>query len=181
MKENFLPKLIIISCLLGLKYLLFFKKIWKSEVLHKQKVFVWLLLVDRLNTRDMMDRRNWHLHSGVDCETCSGHERETREHLFFNCRFAQKIWHFLNITWINNDSIIIMFQRAKASFQGPNFIEVATCAFWGIWKVRNAKIFEGKQPSFQVWRAVFKQDLALVSHRVKPVHRELLFSWLNSF
>jgi hypothetical protein len=59
-----------------------FKKLWKSKILHKQKVFVWLFLVDRLNTRDMKDIRQWKLDSGVNCVMCNNALRETRDHLF---------------------------------------------------------------------------------------------------
>jgi hypothetical protein len=64
-----------------------------------------------------------------------------------------------------------MFQDANMSFSGPNFFEVATCALFGIWKCRNGKIFEGKRPSFETWREVFKEDLRLVFCRVKPIHQ----------
>lgn len=54
-----------------------FKKLRKSKYLHKQKVFMWLLLVDRLNTGDMMDRRQWHVQSGLNCVMCNAQDRET--------------------------------------------------------------------------------------------------------
>lgn len=61
-----------------------FGLIWKSKSLPKQKVFMWLLLLDHLSTRDMMDRLNWIVDSGVNCALCQNNPRETREHLFFN-------------------------------------------------------------------------------------------------
>jgi hypothetical protein len=60
---------------------------------------------------------------------------------------------------------------AWQTFQGPKFIEVATCALWAIWKWRNGLIFEGKQPLLQAWKAIFIFDLELIKHRMKPVHR----------
>ena len=38
-----------------------FKWIWKCSCTLKFKVFCWLLLMDRLNTRDMMQRRHWNI------------------------------------------------------------------------------------------------------------------------
>lgn len=35
-----------------------YKWIWKSKCVVKQKVFIWLLLMDRLNTKDMLKRRH---------------------------------------------------------------------------------------------------------------------------
>jgi len=158
-----------------------FTKLWKSKCLLKQKVFVWLFLVDRLNTRDMIDRRHWHLDSGVNCAMCNLNQRETRDHLFFNCVFAANCWRKLGISWSSSHGMDAMFERAKGSFSGPKFFEVATCALWGIWKQRNGLIFEKKQPSIQAWRAVFKKDLSLVVHRIKPKHKEALATWVDSF
>jgi hypothetical protein len=158
-----------------------FMKLWKSKSLHKQKVFVWLFLVDRLNTRDMMDRRQWKLDSGVNCVMCNHALRETRDHLFFNCAFSQKCWRRLRISWDSSQGNGRMFEMAKQGFQGPKFFEVATCALWGIWKQRNGLIFEGKQPSLQSWRVVFKKDLGLIVHRVKTAHKEVLADWLDRF
>jgi hypothetical protein len=45
--------------------------------------FAWLLLVDRLNTRDMLRRRHKHLEEGYSCVLCSDQVDETSIHLFF--------------------------------------------------------------------------------------------------
>jgi hypothetical protein len=74
----------------------------------------------------------------------------------------------------------MMFERARDSFQGPKLMEVAVCALWGIWKCRNKKIFENIQPSLHGWKAVFKYDLGLITHRVKACQKENLTAWLNN-
>ena len=34
--------------------------------LHNEiKVFAWILIMDRLNTKDMVERRHWHMDDGV--------------------------------------------------------------------------------------------------------------------
>jgi hypothetical protein len=47
-----------------------FRWIWKAKCMPKIKFLVWLLLVDRLNTRDMLRRRHKHLEEGYHCELC---------------------------------------------------------------------------------------------------------------
>ena len=60
--------------------------IWKTNCTMKHKVFAWLLFLDRLNTRDMLVRRNCPVRD-VNCVVCHL-QRETREHLFFACQFS---------------------------------------------------------------------------------------------
>jgi hypothetical protein len=73
--------------------------IWKSRCTMKIKVFAWLLLSDRLNTKDMLQRRHWHATDNYDCVLCSAGEREDIDHLFFNCNFSTRIWNYLQINW----------------------------------------------------------------------------------
>ena len=61
-------------------------KVWKSTCLLKLKVFCWLLLKDRLNTKDMMDRKHWHVEGGSNCVLCDdGNLERFRESLFHVC------------------------------------------------------------------------------------------------
>ena len=57
--------------------------IWKSKATMKIKVFGWLLLSDRLNTRNMLKRRHYNIGNDYDCILCGLHIEETLEHLFF--------------------------------------------------------------------------------------------------
>ena len=63
------------------------------------KFFAWLLIVDRLNTKDIMRRRNFHVQSGPICVLCNDDVEEGRDHLFFNCRFSKDCWSKLHIQW----------------------------------------------------------------------------------
>jgi hypothetical protein len=56
--------------------------LWKSKCLPKLKFFAWLLIMDRLNTKDLMSRKHWHIEGGVNCVLCTGNVGETRDHLF---------------------------------------------------------------------------------------------------
>ena len=62
--------------------------IWASCCTLKIKVFAWMLIMDRLNTKDMVERRQWHLDDGVNCRTCHAQVREDRDHLFCSCLFS---------------------------------------------------------------------------------------------
>ena len=76
-----------------------FRWIWKSRALPKHKIFFWLLLLDRLNTRDLLTRKNFHIQS-TSCVLCEECNNETMEHLFFfSCEFSQQFWWRLNMEW----------------------------------------------------------------------------------
>jgi REP element-mobilizing transposase RayT len=68
-----------------------FKSVWNSSCMMKTKVFAWLLLVDRLNTRDLLQRRHWNVTDDYRCELCPLHVYEDRIHLFFECNFSVRI------------------------------------------------------------------------------------------
>ena len=58
--------------------------IWKSKCIPKIKFFAWLVLNDRLNTRNMLRRRCKFLVEGYNCALCQDGVEETIEHLFFS-------------------------------------------------------------------------------------------------
>ena len=157
-----------------------FQKLWKSRSLPKLKVFAWLLFVDRLNTRDMLLRRNWHLNSGSECVLCNSNSLEDRDHLFFQCPFAQRYWDKIGVTWVQTGDISQSFDQASRSYNGPCFMEVAVCTAWNIWKERNGLIFEQIQPSFARWKITFKKDILLTSYRLKQSKKEALLAWLQT-
>ena len=68
-----------------------FKWIWQSSCTNKWKVFSWLLLADRLNTRNMLRRRGMTLQdNNYGFLLCDNPPEETVEHLFFTCPFSHQ-------------------------------------------------------------------------------------------
>jgi hypothetical protein len=154
--------------------------IWKSKSLPKLKVFVWLLLMDRLNTRDLMLRKHWHIDSGPGCVLCARGDLETRDHLFFDCDFTRHCWLFLNIHWDFSRPFAENFVTTREAFGGPCFMEVFACAAWNIWKVRNDLIFNSKPASFNRWKVCFQSDVLLHKYKVKSSCVQPLVEWLLS-
>lgn len=73
--------------------------LWKTKCVMKIEVFAWLFW-DRLNTRDMLDRRHCpKADDNLTCVMCGTNQRETREHLFFSCPSSTRCWQFLGISW----------------------------------------------------------------------------------
>jgi hypothetical protein len=73
--------------------------IWKSKCTSKHKFFAWLILHDRINTKDMLRRRHWQVTSDHTCVLCSTDALEDWSHLFFECTFSVRVWIYLQINW----------------------------------------------------------------------------------
>jgi hypothetical protein len=74
-----------------------FRLLWKNKCQPKHKVFFWLWLKNRLNTRDLLKRKNMNLES-YTCENCIWQKEETLYHLFLKCNFAKACWTSIGLT-----------------------------------------------------------------------------------
>jgi hypothetical protein len=157
-----------------------FARIWKSRCILRIKFFAWLLVNDRLNTRDMLRRRQCNVTNVYDCVLCPTHGVEDWKHLFFYCNFSQRIWNYLQISWGNGATIESIVFTARREFARPFFFEIVILACWHIWKQRNAAIFERVLPSFRAWRAGFISDITRHMHRVKDSLKPALPSWIDN-
>ena len=71
--------------------------IWKSYCQPKHKVFFWLLLKDRLSTRNILKRKNMTLQS-YSCVLCAQNIEESVHRLFLQCEFAKQCWEFIEVS-----------------------------------------------------------------------------------
>jgi hypothetical protein len=117
-----------------------FQWIWKSRCQGKHKVFFWLLLNDRLNTRNLLRRKMFHLQS-TTFVMCSHNVEETMHHLFFECEFAQMCWTALHHVWDLSLPVVEMIEDGKRQFSHACYMEVMILSSWAIWIHRNNLIF----------------------------------------
>jgi hypothetical protein len=144
-----------------------FSWLWKSKCTPKLKFFWWLVLVDRLNTRNMLRRRNYTLNSSYDCLMCPSPPEETIEHMLFYCNFSKACWNKLQMTWTQNKDRLEIIEQGRTHWHRPLYMEIVIVASWSIWQERNRKLFEGIDPDIDSWARRFKQDFALLEHRTK--------------
>jgi hypothetical protein len=78
-----------------------FRSLWKNKCQPKHKVFFWLWLKNRLNTMDMLRRKNMTLES-YTCENCIWQKEEILYHLFLKCNFAKACWNSIGLTPVGN-------------------------------------------------------------------------------
>ena len=117
---NYRSRIYYLSCFSDVVVDPIFGWIWKCSCTLKLKVFGWLLLMDRLNTRNMMQRRHWIIQDGT-CAMCFSGLHEDRAHLFFACNFSQRVWNYLGISWSvhPNQTTFEMACAAREEFGQP--------------------------------------------------------------
>jgi hypothetical protein len=118
-----------------------YKWLWKSCCRMTTKMFAWLLLHNRINTRDMLQRRHWKVTNDVHYELCPSRIYEDRIHLFFECCFSKRVWNYLQIECPVSDDLQRVVSEARRRFMKPFFMEVIITACWNIWLVRNDNFF----------------------------------------
>jgi hypothetical protein len=52
---------------------------------------------------------------------------------------------------------------------------------WCIWKSRNNWIFNETPPTTNEYKEMFKKEMRLVFHRVKPAMKEKISNWMQNF
>ena len=155
-----------------------FKHLWKNAAMLRYKIFLWLLLHDRVNTRNMRRRRTFHLPS-YNCALCQMNTKETSQHLFWDCDFAFNCWQSILGTRCRGftifDEILLAIQTLPTSIA----MEIMIMGCWNIWIQRNGNIFKGKEATIQAWKSSLKADLLLLLHRVKSKFRDQFSSWIE--
>lgn len=101
--------------------------IWKSKCEMKHKVFAWLLMIDRLNTHDLLARRQCPIEN-TNCVVCM-QQREDRDHLFFSCTFSKTCWSAMGITW---DLTLPLADRIIAAANLEKAFLPGVCHPWGL-------------------------------------------------
>jgi hypothetical protein len=154
--------------------------IWKTKCVSKIKFFAWLLLNDRLNTKNMLRRRNKFLEKGYNCALCQDTIEETLEHLFFECPSTVSRWFALGITWEENVNIHQKLYIAKEAFLQPFFMEIFMISAWCVWNERNDFIFNGKNPNLATWKSAFKKEVNAHLVKIKPSLHHVVMLWLDA-
>lgn len=152
--------------------------IWESKCTMKIKVFGWLLLIDRLNTRDMLDRKHC-APQGVPltCVLCGQNIRETLSHFFFQCSFSRSCWISTGCNWDTSllfDDMLIMMHWCNTNIL-VLYLWRKLCMQPGIIGNRGIQLFLRVS-----WKNTLKCDLLLLLHRLKDSDRDSLPLWISN-
>ena len=118
-----------------------FKWLWKSSCQNKHNVFFWLLLKDRLSTRELLRRRNMNI-PDYSCVFCPSTEDESLEHLFIHFSFSRACWAKIDLL-VGDDDPFATLEHLKHQLGVPFFMDIIILMSWCIWMQRNDLIFKG--------------------------------------
>ena len=154
--------------------------LWKAKCTPKLKTFGWFLLVDRLNTRNMLKRRHYNIGTNFDCLLCGQHVEETVEHLFFHCTFSQECWLHLGFNWSLQHDRLDMIKHQKTVHPRKMWMDIFLTSAWSLWKERNNHHFRKIKPSVASWKQRFKLDFDNLRYRVKPSKQHIVSAIVGS-
>lgn len=121
------------------------KLIWHKFAVPKYSINLWLILKQRLLTKDRMIR--FHMNVDAACELCNSHP-ESHEHLFSTCAYTQAIinnFHLrLDVSWSSLQSGNILVDGGQSTSKNVAFLFVAV-TYHAIWMERNHRIFRSRQ------------------------------------
>ena len=125
--------------------------VWKNWAPPKCKLFVWLILQNRVWTSDRLQRRGWP--NCGRCQLCN-REAETGPHLFFKCRYTLRIWNEV-ISWLGLSTIdtslwasFALVKEWRDSVIFTNGIRreylasLIMLVSWEIWNEQNTWVFQ---------------------------------------
>lgn len=120
--------------------------VWKVKVTKRCRTFIWLVLKGKILRNK--ERHWWGLTYDGSCPICDCDE-ESLDHLFRDCQVARLVWrrsptpNGFNISRTTSLDKWIQVNYASKEWTGKGVLWSAMFAYllWGIWKRRNAKVF----------------------------------------
>ncbi|XP_020254023.1 uncharacterized protein LOC109831093 [Asparagus officinalis] len=142
-------------------------------------------LYNRLATRDRLSK--FGISSVEDCVLCIG-EKETRDHLFFQCPFTAFIWKLCKLK-LQLDITVIQDLRTEALHIQQKFKVkdrtyklarlVLSATLWHIWQERNRRIFHNQRMhKISVFRRLYEDiNVLLRTCNWKAGNEVVLANW----
>jgi ribonuclease HI len=123
------------------------KQLWSWHLAPKLKIFTWLLIANKLNTWDILQRKGW---VGPNIFQLCYNDAESVDHLFIKCPFSRQVWDRITLELnlkTNWDGSTLTTCFDYWSHREHKLMHLPSLVCWSIWLVRNKKIFENGTPS----------------------------------
>lgn len=129
-----------------------YKKLWRNDVLLKVIIVTWILLLDKVATREALFRRGILVSTRDLCCVFCFKEIKTASHLFCRCEVMRKIWSLV-LLWLDTDEdqydcVVSSFLEFGRKLKGKKRRRVKhliwIAVVWNIWAARNKVVFKGE-------------------------------------
>ncbi|XP_058219469.1 uncharacterized protein LOC131330020 [Rhododendron vialii] len=147
------------------------KLVWFSGHIPKCSFVTWIAILNRLSTTDRL--LLFGLNVSPECSLCQ--EKESHDHLFFNCPYSQKVWGAiqtkLHVSWSPRswfDWISFPSGVKGKTLKAVLTKLVFTVAVYHIWIERNVRKFQNLSCT---WEAVVHKICSMVRARLLSLHR----------
>ncbi|KAL8111232.1 hypothetical protein AgCh_019083 [Apium graveolens] len=130
---------------LGLQQSKGWSNIWRLNVPHKIKIFLWRFCRNNVPVRNLLRHRGARVPIG--CNMCV-EDIEHLAHLFFDCHFARACWQIAGLEYEMGDveNVPEWLLNKLRNDTAENLGRIAA-VLWGVWFARNKRIFENKYMS----------------------------------
>lgn len=103
------------------------------------------ILVDRLNTKDLLRRRHYNTQDDEFCVLCSlNRVEDLDDHLFCTCSFTRRCWQAIQIQWEEHLDLFQRIAHACATSMLPFFIDLVMIASGRSRELGTIRFLEGK-------------------------------------
>ncbi|XP_020258603.1 uncharacterized protein LOC109835013 [Asparagus officinalis] len=161
-----------------------FMTVWEKFRHPKHSFITWLAVQGKLLTQDRLINRG--IIQVNKCYLCEGANMESHSHLFFDCRFSNRIWNaimdWLNFKWRASEwSVLLDWYnsrlKGKSITQRIKRMALST-AVYTIWRERNDRFFKGQSKSSDMLIKSIKVDiLTILLNSQIPAEEKV---WLSS-
>ncbi|XP_020261594.1 uncharacterized protein LOC109837674 [Asparagus officinalis] len=129
------------------------KTVWDDFLYPKHSFVFWLACHSRLLTKDRLCRMNILSTNQIHCVLCDSHQIETRDHIFFECKYSAEVWNLV-MSWLGykwrSCSWSMLLNWYSFNLKGKNPMKklkrmVLSAAVYMIWRERNLRTFQDKR------------------------------------
>ncbi|OMO78705.1 reverse transcriptase [Corchorus capsularis] len=122
--------------------------LWFSYNYPRHSLITWMVILDRLPTKDRL--RQWNLQlDSMDCVLCGQHT-DCRDHIFFTCDYSKKVWMKVLAACRLHRTVgnwHYEFQWALSKLKGKSLLSLILKLAWNafcyvIWRERNRRLFQ---------------------------------------
>lgn len=116
--------------------------LWKLEIPHKVKIFIWRLCRNNVPVRKVLRSRG--VQTPIMCLMC-GDDVEHLLHLFLDCSFAQECWGLMGLSFdvLSIEDFQEWLLDKLTTGSKDSKVQLVT-VLWTVWNARNLKVWEGK-------------------------------------